>query len=83
MTRSSECSGEFTSTVCGVNYSWLFAMMLLKQPNEQLQVAVDHSQQRKMVSKTRSNWLAAPHPLQGSTPTLSCTVQMLATNHYV
>ena len=51
MARSPPCSGESASTVMKVNYQ-LLAVILLKQPNWQLLVAVDHNQLRTMAPET-------------------------------
>ena len=52
--------GESTITLCGVNYQ-LLEVMLLKQPNGQILVAVDHNQLRTMASETVNaiEWLLA------------------------
>ena len=56
-------SGESTTTEWGVNYQ-LLAVMLLKQPNCELLVAVDHSQLRTIVSETIDSidWPLQPYP---------------------
>ena len=54
-------------SVRGVNYQ-LLAVILLKQPNGQLPVAVDHSQLQTMTSETRDPiFWPLPQPFTGST----------------
>ena len=73
MTRSQPCSGESTTNVADVNY--LLLAMLLKQPNGQLLVTVDHNQLQTMI---RSNWLAvAATPYTGQyLLSTTCKVQI-------
>ena len=56
---------ESTTTVRVVNYInyQLLAVMLLKLPNEQLSVAVDHNQQRTLVKETLEpiDWPLLPY----------------------
>ena len=47
-------SGESTTTECDVNYQ-LLAVMLLKKPNGELPVAVNHSQLQTMATETEAN----------------------------
>ena len=60
-------SGESTTTESGVNYQ-LLAVMLMKQPNGLLPVAVDHSQPRAMASDGRSNRLSVTPTLHMALP---------------
>ena len=60
-------SVESTITASGVTYQ-LRAVMLLKKPNGQLQVAVDHSHLRSLASEKVSIDWPLPPPLQSSTP---------------
>ena len=64
------CSGESTTTECGVNYK-LLAVILLKQPNGGLLVAVDHNQLRTMASDTVD-------PIDWSHPPPSWAVPLIA-----
>ena len=68
-------SGESTTTECGVNYQ-LLAVMLLKQPNGELLVAVDHNQLRTMVSETVDpiDW---SHPLPSWAVPPECLVHSI------
>ena len=61
--------GESATTICGVN-DLLLAVMLLKQPNEQLLVAIYSSQLRILVSSyCRCIWMAFDTlPFLGSNP---------------
>ena len=45
-------SGEFTTTECGVNHQLLIDENILKQPNGELLVEVDHNQLWTMASET-------------------------------
>ena len=44
-------SGEFTTAECRVNYQLCTCSNVLKQPTEELPVAVNHNQLRTMVSE--------------------------------
>ena len=54
-------SEESNTTECGVDYQ-LLTVMLLKWPNKELPVAVDHRQQRTMASQKVDpiDWLLPP-----------------------
>ena len=71
----------YYTTVRGVNYQ-LLVVMLLKQPNGQLPLTVDHSQLRTMVSETEDpiDWPLSP-PFTGqcflsATCTFCCALQI-------
>ena len=74
-------NGESTTTVSGVNYP-LIAAMLLKYSNGQLLVADNHSQLWTLVSETEDRivW-PLPPPFTGQCPlSATCTIHMHAIN---
>ena len=59
MARNPLCSGETTTTVCGVNYE-LLAVMLLKEPRGQILVAVNSIQLRTKLSEIVDKCVSYP-----------------------